>query len=493
MSPPSNSGSSEDDGLYFVPVEGTYIVLQLDPVNTVEPLGNSLLTAAAQALQPKKYIAHVFEIMELPIPKRPDHMCLVALVGQGLCRQDDDACIDTSIIAIATVRVPTKLYYDLTNAVSIISREIWPMKVYLDDDHTKRDIRLEAQTQGVAQPSSGQAANDLPRVHTAPNSVVCEAGRLGDPAPRADGLQTDISKPGVDALDSEPQMANGGADVHHGDLSTNNSRSVPAAPHTMIVDSKEGPADKTPCLPTHLEPSQTDRAALPPDASAGVYITEDAHGGVEIVDKPLSSSDSQRQGQHVGDDGRSGSATPSMIESIADRPRSASLAPSDLLDRVFLGNPDEDRDIIPLVSISLDLSDVTEVNDPMDLLREIDEFERLVLEHRRRQARAEREHGRADAVSLDASWVVVAADDPSIFEHQNLTAPKRTRFSSSSATVQAVLHLLTYRTELCDAAKFKLQTGARHMRRRVVAFLKVTRAVLTCSFMVRIEYTLDLD
>ncbi|TFY60679.1 hypothetical protein EVJ58_g4994 [Rhodofomes roseus] len=487
-----SSDSSEDDGLYFVPVEGTYLAVQLDPVNTVNPLGDPQLTAATQALQPAKYIAHVFEIMELPLPSRPDHMCLIALVGQGLCRQDDNACVDTTI---ATVRVPTKIYYDLTDAVSIIPREVWPMKVYLDDDHTKRDIRLEAKTQGVAQSSSGQAANDLPGVHTAPNPVVCgEAGRLGDPAPRADGLQADIAEPGVDALNIEPQMANDGVDVHHGDLCTDTSRPVPPAPHNMTVDSTKGLADKTPCLPTQLEPSQTDRATLPPDACAGVDIMEDDHRGVGTVDKlSLSSSDSQRQGRHVGDDGRSGSSTSSMIESTADRPWSASPALSDLLDRVFLGNPEKDRDIIPLVSVSLDLSEVSEVNDPMAFLREIDEFERLVLEHRRRQARAEREHGRADDVSLAASWVVVAADVPSIFENQNLTAPKRTRLSSSSATVQAILRLLTYRAELCDAAKSKLQSRARHMRRRSVAFLKAARAVVTYSFTVRIEYALDLD
>ena len=41
---------------------GTYVVVQLDPVQMVTPLDDTELTAAAVQLQPKKYVGYIHEV-----------------------------------------------------------------------------------------------------------------------------------------------------------------------------------------------------------------------------------------------------------------------------------------------------------------------------------------------------------------------------------------------------------------------------------------------
>ena len=48
----------------------------------------------------------------------------------------------------------------------------------------------------------------------------------------------------------------------------------------------------------------------------------------------------------------------------------ASLVAKDSLARMFLGDPYEDRTSHVLVNVSLDISEVSEVNDPMGFLEE---------------------------------------------------------------------------------------------------------------------------
>ncbi|KAH9833188.1 uncharacterized protein C8Q71DRAFT_774528 [Rhodofomes roseus] len=473
-----NSSDVANDRQYFVPTHGTYIVVQLAPINMVQPLGDPDLTAAAQILQPKKYIAYVFQTLDLPLPRRPDHKCRIALVGRGLCRQDDEECIDAAMcvpilpatehplsrtpvpttppfrfpgcyqhsIAMPVVRIQTKLFYDHTNATFIPPYDRFPVKLYLNEDHQIRDARLAARVQADAQllPSDDAPKTHLQSVHAASISLARESDRTGLLAAPVDTIPagTAQTQTGTDALDGEPRTSNGKADARHDDNSADTSRPEPAALQFTTSDSKTGLADEASCLAAHVHQSKADEAALPPDTPAGVDTAELAHRNAESVGRQ-SLSDSQQHGQDVGDDdGRSDSYVPSMIESIADRPRSASPAPSDLLPRVFLGDPEEDRDIIPLVTISLDLLEVGEVNDPMAFLKEIKEIERLVLEHRSRHPRAEWNHCESThAASIDMSWVDVTLDAPSILEQRDTTSRKRRTLP-----------------DLCDAAKFKLRT-----------------------------------
>ncbi|KAH9833186.1 uncharacterized protein C8Q71DRAFT_193222 [Rhodofomes roseus] len=504
--PRTSSSDSSDDGQYFVPTEGTYIVVQLDPVNMVEPLRDPDLTAAAQALQTCKYIAYVYRIIDLPIPKRPDHKCRIALAGRGPCQQDDDANIDASMcvpispttehplsrkpvptrpsfpfpncyqysMAIPVVRIPTKFFYDHTNAVAISPYDLFSVKTYINEDHRKRDTLQAAKSQPAAEPLSGEDFVDHRSTRTASSSVAGEHQGEHGPVSLSDATPVG-NEPVADAFESDPPTLTTNADAYRSDVAADTPKPEPAAPHHANGISKDGPAEEGQRILSQSDQSQVGRTAVAPDVSD--VDTTAAHRSVKSFEQR---SSSQRSESHNGDDdGRStgSSSTHSMIESIADRPRSASPAPSDLLHRIFLGNPDEDRDIIPLVSVSLDLSDAGEVNDPMAFLKEIEVIQQLVLEYRSKHDQSDWDCESSNATSVDtSSWVDVTADAPSILEQRDTTARKRTRIS-----------------KLCDATRFKLRTRARYMRRRGVAFLKVVKAVLTCSFTVRIEYTLDLN
>ncbi|TFY60022.1 hypothetical protein EVJ58_g5404 [Rhodofomes roseus] len=448
----------------------------------VEPLGDRELVTAAQALKPSKYIAYVYHIIDLPIPKRPDRKCRIALAGRGLCRQDDDANIDASMcvpispttehplsrkpvptrpsfpfpncyqysMAVPIIRIPTKIFYDHTTAIAIPPYDLFSVKAYMSEDHRKRAALQATRSQPAAEPLSGEDFVDHRSTRTASSSVA-----VGN-------------EPVADAFESDPPTLTTNADAYRSDVAADTPKPEPAAPHHANGISKDGPAEEGQRILSQSDQSQVGRTAVAPDVS-GVDTTA-AHRSVKSFEQR---SSSQRSESHNGDDdGRStgSSSTHSMIESIADRPRSASPAPSDLLHRIFLGNPDEDRDIIPLVSVSLDLSDAGEVNDPMAFLKEIEVIQQLVLEYRSKHDQSDWDCESSNATSVDtSSWVDVTADAPSILEQRDTTA------------------------QLCDATRFKLRTRARYMRRRGVAFLKVVKAVLTCSFTVRIEYTLDLD
>ncbi|KAH9833187.1 uncharacterized protein C8Q71DRAFT_193346 [Rhodofomes roseus] len=394
--PRTSSSDSSDDGQYFVPTEGTYIVVQLDPVNMVEPLRDPELTAAAQALQACKYIAYVYRIIDLPIPKRPDHKCRIALAGRGPCRQDDNANIDASMcipispttehplsrkpvptrpsfpfpdcyqysMAVPVVRIPTKFFYDHTNAIAISPYDLFSVKTYINEDHRKRDTLQAARSQPAGKPLSDEDDVDHCGTRTASSSVAGEhQGEDGPPVG---------NEPVADAFESNLPTFNTNTDAYRGDVTTDTPKLEPAAPHHANGISEDGPADEVQRTSSQSDQSQVGRTADAPDVSAGVDITA-AYRSVKSFEQR---SSSQRSESHTGDDdGRStgSSSTHSMIESIADRSRSASpVVPSDLLHRIFLGNPDEDRDIIPLVSVSLDLSEAGEVNDPMAFLEEIE-------------------------------------------------------------------------------------------------------------------------
>ena len=53
---------------FFVPSHGTFLVIELDAVQTVKPLHDPLLTAAATQMRPRKYVGFVHEVCEKPLP-----------------------------------------------------------------------------------------------------------------------------------------------------------------------------------------------------------------------------------------------------------------------------------------------------------------------------------------------------------------------------------------------------------------------------------------
>lgn len=70
-------------------------------------------------------------------------------------------------------------------------------------------------------------------------------------------------------------------------------------------------------------------------------------------------------------------ATP-FAQTHGDQPGSY-LSDVEMLNQLFRPNQLEDRDMIPLVDVSVDLSEVSEVNDPLEFLEEIKEIQRSVF------------------------------------------------------------------------------------------------------------------
>ncbi|KAH9933801.1 uncharacterized protein B0H18DRAFT_601989 [Fomitopsis serialis] len=208
---------------FLVPRRGTYLCLQLDPVKMVEPLNDPALSAAARDLRMQKYIALVSDIDELPMPNKPDHKCYVELVGSGLCREDEDAYMKSSMctpifpatehplsrrplrpvpsfpfpncyhhsFAALTVRIPNKLY-NHEHAVTLNQRDLLADNIYVSEDCRMRDALADAKS-GVAAAPQDDVSEDLHGLHSATSSVIRELVRQGVPVVYADDSQAETA------------------------------------------------------------------------------------------------------------------------------------------------------------------------------------------------------------------------------------------------------------------------------------------------------------
>ncbi|EPS92962.1 hypothetical protein FOMPIDRAFT_1056394 [Fomitopsis schrenkii] len=103
---------------------------------------------------------------------------------------------------------------------------------------------------------------------------------------------------------------------------------------------------------------------------------------------------------------------PSIIESDDDSMVGSEL---DMLPQVFLDDPLEDRHVVPLVTVSFDLSEASSVRDPMGFLDEARELLRLIQESRSRSRarnpdRGSRSMYTQSTVTDTESWVDLAVE-----------------------------------------------------------------------------------
>ncbi|EED83573.1 predicted protein [Postia placenta Mad-698-R] len=70
--------------LAFSPPIGIYIALWLDPVGMAEELDIPSVLTAAQAMTPRKYLGYVHVVRDFPLPSRPWHRCHIRFVGEGM-------------------------------------------------------------------------------------------------------------------------------------------------------------------------------------------------------------------------------------------------------------------------------------------------------------------------------------------------------------------------------------------------------------------------
>ncbi|TFY50557.1 hypothetical protein EVJ58_g10999 [Rhodofomes roseus] len=180
----------------------------------VEPLKNPALVTAAQEMHPAKYVALVTQIDELPLPRKADHKCYLALVGQGLCRPDEVTCIESSMCVpifpatehplsreplrpkpafpfpgcyqyscnTSLVRIPNKPYL-LTNAVSLSSDDMLVNDIYVSEDSTRR-IALRNAKAGIV--PAVDDSEDLRTSYSVTSSVGRELVRQGMPVVNVD-------------------------------------------------------------------------------------------------------------------------------------------------------------------------------------------------------------------------------------------------------------------------------------------------------------------
>jgi len=83
----------------YTPLCGDYIVLQMDPMMMIENMDSKddALIDAVKALVPKKYIGYVDLIKDFPLPHRPWHRCHIEFVGQGLPTNTANPFIEPSM------------------------------------------------------------------------------------------------------------------------------------------------------------------------------------------------------------------------------------------------------------------------------------------------------------------------------------------------------------------------------------------------------------
>ncbi|TFY53567.1 hypothetical protein EVJ58_g9385 [Rhodofomes roseus] len=144
-------------------------------------------------------------------------------------------------MAIPTVRIPTKHFYDHTNAVSIPLYDRFPVKIYYNEDHRNRAAQLKAKDEVIAPPLPDKASEDQHSARIASSSNTLELGRTVNPASATVDTPIDVAQPGVDTRRGEPQVACGAEDTRRGDSVTDSSPSKPSAPRTMKTSRKTSP------------------------------------------------------------------------------------------------------------------------------------------------------------------------------------------------------------------------------------------------------------
>ncbi|KZT71949.1 hypothetical protein DAEQUDRAFT_686800 [Daedalea quercina L-15889] len=452
---------------YLLPRLGTYLVVQLDPVQMVEPLHDPVLSAAAQQLRTQKYVGHMFEFEELPMPDRPDQKCCIALVGQGPCAENQDSFIEPTMcvpispetehplsreplqpmppfpfarcyqytFAIAEVRVKTGRF-NHENAVSLDPHYTFTHKMYVSEDSRKRRALRDAKAGIVPAPcddaSSSSSSSDG---RTLTSAEIRELASQGMPVFRTNSkgalIRVEFDAPAPQ--EHEPVIL----PSHSGPSSTASE----VAPETVVI--------------------QAELANEHPHANGHLEENTDSAGG-------SSSPDALHEEQG---DGESTSSV-SMIRSISDRSVEPSSPMSDILMQAFFGDPSEDRIVIPLVNVSLDLSGVTDIPDPNAFFDEIKQIVRLIHESRERYTASGGDSGCLQSVS--ESWVDLAEDTAS--SDQDESKDTRSKFH-----------------QLLDSAKFDIKIRARRVRRHCIAMMCVVKAIVTCSFTVHVDFTLDTD
>ena len=182
------------------------------------------------------------------------------------------------------------------------------------------------------------------------------------------------------------------------------------------------------------------------------------------------------------------------------------LSDVEMLNQLFRPNHFEDRDMIPLVDVSVDLSEVSEVNDPLEFLEEIKEIQRSALlpsilgcsttnhYHRLIEAARNRWPTTLDSTQ-DAQATSAFQAEITHIQGAGLIGDNRDRASDSKQSRALRAHSLIFITYKVlgrfSVATDRLKVRARQARRRCTALLQLAKALAAFPFKMRISVKLD--
>lgn len=388
---------------YIVPTPGTYVVFQLDPVQMVAPLDDPELNAAAVKIQPKKYVGYVYEVgfhpretnasieplciqvHELTLPDNPDHKCCIELVGKGICKEDEDALVDRTMctpvfpakehplsrrplrpkpsfpftdcyhytFATPVVRIPTK-NHPLANAVTLPEHDFMADSLYVcEDRRARRTLRRAREQQLARRPSSPQAESEGSSHAVSHPVQPTDAVAVGQCKLTSDSNGDGVTDSGIGESPATELL----------DLTRPSPSSCPS---NGVLHSAQ------PRSRVHSTPSERGEQHIFDISDGTVLRPPDMQSAQAGSSRPVLSLETQLP---IPTEEITVRATPD------DRTRQDQPSEVEVLDQFLRPNHFEDRDMIPLVDVSVDLSEVSEVDDPLEFLQEIKQIQRSVLLH----------------------------------------------------------------------------------------------------------------
>ena len=275
------------------------------------------------------------------------------------------------------VRIPTQLY-NHKNATHLHPDDLFAHNLFMGEDAQRNHVFSEVRV-GVALPSSERAV-DLSSSFSATSSFLaqlCEGtAEVNVTGRQQQSARDDHAKSthGTTAHDDSLAAPRGADDMGIGGLP------LPLEASLSLPDLKRTSSAGTGTPSVGLQ----EQADIIPDPAGPTDRVLD-YGNIDENVKHRRRNSQGRYPQLVQEamapsaQGIRGAASLHTYSDGGRRPQQPDgAATPDTFMQAFVGDCAEDREIIPLVNVSLDLSEVSGVNDPTEFLEEVEEITRYV-------------------------------------------------------------------------------------------------------------------
>ncbi|KZT01195.1 uncharacterized protein LAESUDRAFT_731406 [Laetiporus sulphureus 93-53] len=376
----------------IVPSIGTYLAIRLDSEAMVKHFEDAELSSAARAMDPKLYIGYVAQSQQPPLPNRPTHQCQIAFVGQGLPQRSKDEFTPADMCVPIFPNTEHPLSRD-----NLRPSTPFPFPNCYQYNSVQCTVRIPTAVypieDGLFLPHTEVSKHDRYAVEDVYRRMALRDGRQsglgGNEGTFSYDSGTD-SQIESDLLSNDRDDRDNAAQVVH--------RKADSASHLASDDVSAAPLNDGPPSgvdSSSLEGSSRPESITPPD-------TEQRQGDVQSDDDSAVST--------------IGSGAGEMIRTFT----SSNIVTTDII----ADEPGADPDVVPLVQISLKLSEVDIVRDPSGFLDEVAEIVQLIKAFREREQHelatrsVQRMHGHTD--SSNGSWVDVDSYMASLMNNTNV-------------------------------------------------------------------------